>query len=170
MSTESTVDYTVALPKGSWTAVVGVGSVCRGGFAATLEESPSCSILWLSKQTESALFFSFLPPWRVIAYWLFTPAFAPQHNKVAVSSSPLPSSFSVFPAPFCCFLHLRSSSSTSSSFLLLLWRAGRGPGGSLDRALQHRRHSATSVPRSCWAAILYFMSRRSAPSIHMTPI
>lgn len=59
MSTESTVDYTVALPKGSQTAAAGVGSVGRGGFAAPLEESPSCSILGLSKHTEFALFFFF---------------------------------------------------------------------------------------------------------------
>lgn len=57
MSTESTVDYTVALPKGSGTAVAGVASVGRGGFAAPLEESPSCCIFWLSKHTEFALFY-----------------------------------------------------------------------------------------------------------------
>lgn len=59
MSTESTVDYNVALPKGSCAAVVGVGSVGRGGFEAPLEDSPSCSILWLSKHTEFRLFFFF---------------------------------------------------------------------------------------------------------------
>lgn len=172
MSTESTVDYTVALPKGSQTAAAGVGSVGRGGFAAPLEESPSCSILWLSKHTEFALFFFFslFACTASNSLLIVYTAFAAQHNKVTLSSSPLPSSFPVFPVPLCCFPRLRSSSSTSSSFLLLLWRAGWGPGGSLDVALQHRRHSATFVPRSCWAAILYFMSRRSAPSIHMTPI
>lgn len=57
MSTESTVDYTVGLPEGSGAAVV---AVCRlGGGGAPLEESPSCSILWLSKHTELAFFLFF---------------------------------------------------------------------------------------------------------------
>lgn len=156
--------------RGGCTAVVGVGTVGRGGLVAPLEESPPCSILWLSKHTEFTLFF-FLPsacPARNSLLIVYT-ASAAQHNIVAVFSSSRPSPFSVFSVPLHSFLHLRSSSTTSSSFLLL-WRAGRGPGGSLDRALRHRRHYATSVPRSRWAAILYFMSRRSAPTIHMTPI
>lgn len=170
MSSESTVDYNVALPKGKLYCCSGCWHPCRGGFAAPLEESPSCSILWLSKHTEFTLFFSFLSacPARNSLLIVYTGS-AAQHNKAMVFSSSLPSSFSVFSVPLHCFLHQPPSSSTSSSFLLL-WRAGRGPGGSLDRALQHRRHYATFVPRSCWAAILYFMSRRSAPSIHMTPI
>lgn len=70
MSTESTVDYTAGLPEGGGAAVV---AVCWGwGWGwAPLEESPSCSILWLGKHTELAFFLFFpssSPARRVMAY------------------------------------------------------------------------------------------------------
>lgn len=71
MSTESTVDYTAALPEGSRAAGVGVGSVGRGGFAAPLEEYHA--VFCGSVSTWNLLYFSFffppfLPAQRVIAY------------------------------------------------------------------------------------------------------
>lgn len=107
------------------------------------------------------------------------------HSKVTVISSPLPSSslvssVSLFHPERYCLLCLSclsvfslsaltpdsSSFSSSSLFCLKGWMVARSEpqqGSAAQKAVRH------SVPRSCWAAILYFMSRRSAPSINITP-
>lgn len=57
--------------RGGCTAVLGVGTVGRGGLVAPLEESPSCSVLWLSKHTEFTLFF-------------FSPSACPARNSLLI--------------------------------------------------------------------------------------
>ncbi len=112
---------------------------------------------------------------------------APQ-STVTVISSPLPSSFSVssisfhFPVPptllstLLVFLHLLPLFSPSLHSLLfpppLLLSCLKGW---MMASLEPQQGSAAQkaachpVPRSCWVAILYFMSRWSAISSNMAP-
>lgn len=134
----------------------------------------------------------FFPPFAYVAsnsVLIVYIARAALHGKVTVISSPLPSSFSVSSIPFfhsCsaeqyCLYPLGLSLSPSSVFSLPAlaphssssslsclkgWMTARSEsqqGSAAQKAVCH------PVPRSCWAAILYFMSRWSAPSINMAP-
>lgn len=106
------------------------------------------------------------------------------HNKVTAISSPLPSYFLVPSIPIHSPLHRIVISVGLYLLPLFSLRAlPLPPPPMLSRVLkgwmmaksEPRLCSAAQkalyhpVPRSCWAAILYFMSRWSAPSINMAP-
>lgn len=158
------------------------------GFTAPLEGSLSCGILWLSKQTRFSVdffFLSFLLACMVSNSILIVYiAPAALHNKVTAISSPLPSSFLVPSIPIHSPLHWVVVS--IGLYLLPLFSLHTLPlppppmlslvlKGWMMAKSEPRQCSAAQkalyqpVPRSCWAAILYFMSRWSAPSINMAP-
>ena len=167
-----------------------VPGVERRGSPAALKWCPSCCALHLSQGVQLCLFFVFffacMASNGILIVYIVQAA---THSKVTVFPSPLPTSFLGFPKTLdssvvCCiprsvFIYLSFSLFTLSPilfphlldffsffFFFKAWMKARlepQQGSAAQKELCH------PVPRSCWAAILPFMSRWSALSINMAP-
>lgn len=133
MSTESTVDYTVGLPEGSGAAVVAVYRGAGGHHWKSRHHAVFCGSVSTQNWLSFGFFFLFARAASNGLLIVYT-ASAAQHNKVALSSSPLPSLRPVFPVP--------PSALVLFNFLLF---SSAGAGGWRRARRQPRRGSAAQT-------------------------